>query len=567
MGMQVWKTGMVVLLAAPLGCNRFKSGEACEDPPDYFDPGHVLQVEIDMEASDWDELRMQSRSFIGEFAGDCREQPFLNDYTVFSADVTIDGESASNIGIRKKGFIGSQSTIKPSLKLHVDNYEPGQALHCNDNITFNNAVQDPAIIRQCLAYDLFAQAGLPASRCNFARVSLNGDDLGIYAHVEPVKRRFLRRHFGNDNGDLYEGTLSDFDLAKYRTFEPKNDDTDTTLSRIKALSEDLKDYDGTLREALAAHIDVEQFIDFWAMEVIVGHWDGYSGNLNNFYIYRNPDTDRFVFIPWGMDGTLDPAALGGDDFDKDEGGRGVFSLSMIPHLMIQDDELSALFYERLDALLEEVWEPEAILAEIDRMEAMLAGEIDTSVLEDALDGVRTYVKGRKAQLQSSVPATAEPLRDPFCLREVGTLDAEFETTWGSNESDELTTTGEVSITLVWEGEELEYVTAGAGIGPADDAEEDSGFGALILALLLDEQIYAHLWPYLYFDSEMAAAGQSIPIDGVSAGGSAWYTDANMDFQIVEAAMLHSGSLSFDQYSEVDGDVVSGQLSTSLYNWE
>ena len=44
---------------------------------------------------------------------------------------------------------------------------------------------------------MFEKAGLPAPRCNFARVSMNGEDLGIYVHVEPVKKAFLRDNFRN----------------------------------------------------------------------------------------------------------------------------------------------------------------------------------------------------------------------------------------------------------------------------------------------------------------------------------------------------------------------------------
>ena len=76
-------------------------------------------------------------------------------------------------------------------------------------------------------------AGLPAPRCNMARVSMNGDDLGIYVNVEPVKKKFLRENFSDDEGDLYEGTITDFTRAWYSTFESKTDETDETLMRSR----------------------------------------------------------------------------------------------------------------------------------------------------------------------------------------------------------------------------------------------------------------------------------------------------------------------------------------------
>ena len=36
----------------------------------------------------------------------------------------------------------------------------------------------------------------------------------------------------------------------------------------------------------------------------MGHWDSYSGNRNNFYLYTNPTTKKLHFIPWGADRPL-----------------------------------------------------------------------------------------------------------------------------------------------------------------------------------------------------------------------------------------------------------------------
>jgi hypothetical protein len=37
-------------------------------------------------------------------------------------------------------------------------------------MTLNNNKQDPSAIHQCLGYAVFADAGVPAPRCNFAHV-------------------------------------------------------------------------------------------------------------------------------------------------------------------------------------------------------------------------------------------------------------------------------------------------------------------------------------------------------------------------------------------------------------
>ena len=51
--------------------------------------------------------------------------------------------------------------------------------------------------------------------------------------------------------------------------------------------------------------DLDAFVRFWAVESLVWHRDGYSGNANNFFIYADPsDGGRFHIFPWGADGTF-----------------------------------------------------------------------------------------------------------------------------------------------------------------------------------------------------------------------------------------------------------------------
>ena len=187
-----------------------------------------------MDADDFEALRQQTRSFLTEFTGDCRSQPFGNPYTYFHASIDVDGEQLSDIGIRKKGFIGSQSERKPGFRINLDEYVPGSKLFGTDNMTFNTSVQDPSLVRQCLAYDLFRAAGVPSPRCNYARMRVNDEDLGIYVHVEPVKPQFIRHHFGEAEG-LHEGTLSIFKRLAF-DIEPKTEMTDTTLEDIEAIT-------------------------------------------------------------------------------------------------------------------------------------------------------------------------------------------------------------------------------------------------------------------------------------------------------------------------------------------
>ena len=238
---------------APSPTRRVGGGPAPTAPPvaeahpsdAYFALDRVLDISIEIAPEDWDTLRHQTRTFedlLEEIEKYELSRPFADIYIWFSGTVTVDGETRANVGVRKKGFLGSQSDAKPSLKLRFDKYVDDQVLGgVVERMTLNNSIQDPSLINTCLAYQIFAAAGLPSSRCNFATVSVNGKDLGLYVHVEEIKPPFLARHFDSAEGNLYEGTISDFTLTHRGTFEKKTNEDAGDWSDIDAVVAALQD--------------------------------------------------------------------------------------------------------------------------------------------------------------------------------------------------------------------------------------------------------------------------------------------------------------------------------------
>ena len=122
-------------------------------------------------------------------------------------------------------------------------------------------MQNGAFERQCLAYDFFAAVGIPAPRCNFAHVHVNGVDMGLYVNVESIKKPFIRQHFSDDDGNLYEGTISDFREGWTGTFDQKTNESEPSKVRIDAISQVLLGPDEELVEELSKWIDFDQFLN------------------------------------------------------------------------------------------------------------------------------------------------------------------------------------------------------------------------------------------------------------------------------------------------------------------
>jgi hypothetical protein len=294
-----------------------------------YEIDNVLTIDIVLPQADWDAVRTEQPAggvCNFDWAGGSR-------YTWRKATVEISGTkfpartSFSDVGIKKKSFCGSINSDKPCL--HIDfgkfldaNKAPVQKLIGSRYLTLNNSVQDPSYVRQLLGYKLFELAGLPHSRGNFARVLVNGAPIGqgttvtspgVFVNVEPIMPRYIEHNFGNHKGNLYE-------------LEHQDDFLDKRFGLIGVESLSRFEDKADLRFAIdhiAAHglagasqvFDLDQFIQVYAMEFFLKHWDGYSRNTNNTYVYNDVDAVaapgagdiRFKMIPWGLDQTLQPA--------------------------------------------------------------------------------------------------------------------------------------------------------------------------------------------------------------------------------------------------------------------
>jgi hypothetical protein len=388
-----------------------------------FEPDRLLAIDIELSAADWDTMRFQSRSILGILGEGCGLQPAGSPFTYVPGTVTIEGQTITQVGIRKKGFLGSLDDDKPSIKLDFAEYVSGQRFSGLKKMTLNNDIQDPSHMDQCLGYELFRAAGVPAPRCNYARVSVNGVPLGIYTHVEGVGKPMLSRHFADTGGNLYEGTLSDFRDGWMGTFERKTNEADLDRSDLQAIYDALAlTDDAAMLAALEAVIDLDAFFSFWAVETMTTHWDGYAGNNNNFFLYGDPSTGRMTFMPWGTD------QLFGPDTSLDPG----LTRSVLTERLFLHGPSRARYLTRYGQILDDVWDDDALLQEIDRVESLIASSIpadETQVWQDALAELRATLTGREQLLRTALgttgPGDVDPVSGPLCFDEIGTLDATF----------------------------------------------------------------------------------------------------------------------------------------------
>jgi hypothetical protein len=542
----------------------------------YFDLDRVLDISIEIDIDDWDMLRHQTRTLADVFT-EIEEyglsRPFASIYTWFSATVTVDGQTHAEVGVRKKGFVGSQSSTKPSLKLRFDKYVDDQALPGGMNrMTLNNSVQDPSMVNTCLSYRVFAAAGNPAPRCSFATVSVNGTDLGLYVHVEEFKAPFLSRHFGSAEGNLYEGTVSDFTPEFRGTFEKKTNEDADDWSDIDAVVAALSDPSDAGLTALASIVDLDRFLGFWATEVLIGHWDGYAGDRNNYWFYRVPE-GRFVFLPWGTDGTFhlsdDP-----NPFDNiSDPPPSVLALTAIPNRLYNHPDWRAHYVDRLKQILDDVWDEAELLAAVEVMAAIVqqhALPAEASAADADTERLRTFIGKRKAEILADLspepPEWPQPDASAQPSAQSGTLEVAFETTWGSSSSPNPLAQGTVySLLLDGVPEAIERIGAFAG----DASPEES-----VLLPGVEEPasiVVAGLGPdgsvngmSLVLDPRELAAGRTlvIGVDAIAGGIWSFRPGASTPDSFSPFAQ---GTLELSSAGTTPGATIAGTFS-GAYGW-
>lgn len=535
------------------------STDAGDPSAALFAPLHLVDVRIELAPADWDTLRAQTRDLFTLLAGDCTAQPFPSPFTTFEGTVTVDGTVLPRSTVKKKGFLGSLSNTRPSLKLKFDSFISGQKVSGQDAMTLNNAQQDPAVMRQCLGYALFAKAGLVAPRCNYAQVRVNGEDLGVYAHVEGIDKDLLKRHFAKSGGNLYEGTLSDFNPTFSRTFDLKG--SAGNGADIAAMVTALSAGDAQLLSSLSPILDVDQFIEFWAMETLERHWDGYASNTNNFFIYDDPTSGKFVFIPWGADAVFTSSMPTADNPD------GLLLRGELARRLYALPETRTKYLARVRALLDTVFSETALREEVNRTEVLISPTlhpIQRAQFTAGLVDVRKFIDGRRAKLMAVLanpPPAPLTQRPSPCLARLGSLSGSFDTTFGTLNATNPFAVGSGTYQLNFADGGLVPVALVSATAGMDFTGNDGPRVAVnVLALLADGGVGAtalRVVPNAY------PPPGPVPFDLFTHVGIVFEFQSQ---QIVPLGLMGTGTMEFTDAGFAEGSRVSGRFSGDLLSW-
>lgn len=273
---------------------------------DLFNPEVLQRIDLWLNSSDWAKLKAA-----------------FQENTYYPADVTWNGQTVRNVGIRSRG-LGSRSSTKPGLRVDFDRYSSGQQFLGLKSFVLDNLTQDKTGVRETVAMRFFTRLGIPSPRETHTRLYVNGVYAGLYGLVETVDKTMMRRVFGSigDNvqndgylfeynyviGSAWRFTYDGAALAPYKSrFDIKTNERHTESQIWGPIEELVRLVNHTdasaFEQAIGPRLDLPAFVRYIAAQNFIAQNDGFNGydGMNNFYLYRLENSTSHVFIAWDED--------------------------------------------------------------------------------------------------------------------------------------------------------------------------------------------------------------------------------------------------------------------------
>jgi spore coat protein CotH len=304
-----------------------------------FDLKSLPEIEIQVDIGEWNKL-------LEYFSANKENEEYIKADFIFIKDGKK--EVLMNVGFRLRGNAFSRispqagSVYKPGdtkwqqshFRVDFNEYVKGQSFHTLKALNLKAFNGDPAFVREIYCFDLFQRFGvLIAPRSSYVRLTIyiKGDPspayFGIYRMNESIDTTMMRDRFpGEPEGYLWkclypanlihaamEGSIGmeKISAESKHLSETYPYDLKTKKNEFEKAKQQLLDFaynlnyleGNKLKEWLEQNFDVQLFLKAYAVNVMVGMWDDYWVNNNNYYLYQH-SSGKWYFIPYDYDNTL-----------------------------------------------------------------------------------------------------------------------------------------------------------------------------------------------------------------------------------------------------------------------
>ena len=335
-GLAVIGAALAVLIIVVLGfIPKGDGGEAVKNEPPYAEKlfgTEIMTIEISAEEEAWQNML---------------DNAMKEEY--ISADIIINGEKFTNVGIRPKGNnslqqVASSDSSRYGFKIKFDEYVDGQTCFGLDMLVLNNMIGDATCMKEYTAFEMMNTLGIETPYFNYADISVNGEKWGFYFALEAYNDSYEQRVSGDESGVLYNVKIAegmgggqdpaqrekpDNENTEQRSFDSDRKGgfgggmgagstggallyTDDSSSSYSAIFSNVVGNDSTeedYQRVIAAvralnsgedteeYFDVDEVLRYLAVHTVLVNLDSYSSEMaQNYYIYEYKG--KLKILPW-----------------------------------------------------------------------------------------------------------------------------------------------------------------------------------------------------------------------------------------------------------------------------
>jgi spore coat protein H len=338
-----------------------------------------------------------------------------------SADVTYPG-----IGVRFRGAT-SLNNHKKSWKL---NFKKGQPFDGRDKLNLKAVSMDRSLQSECLSVELLNQVSMLTSQCDFARLRVNGSDMGVFSRLEEVDSSFFITRGMNPDGQLLEGeepAMANFrilpDYAVAWNDKSANGDGYPALAELIQTINTTPDAD--FPQVITSVVNVDSTLDFVAAMAATGDWDHVA---HNYHVYRSPDSPVWEVIGKDFDQAFVQPTLSLLQGVQTSPRQPPGLYNVLTTRLLNVPLFRQWYVNKLQALLDAPFTPAQLTPRIQALHQAVADDVqrdvdkrfreDNAAFDASPAGLQDFVTQRIAYIASHLAAISPGVAQPLLINEV-----------------------------------------------------------------------------------------------------------------------------------------------------
>ncbi|MDO9629021.1 MAG: CotH kinase family protein, partial [Acholeplasmataceae bacterium] len=348
---------------------------------------------------EWDNLDLEMRNYHSQF-GNYRTDFYAKADVIYTD--SIGNVHITDIGFRTRGNLsrvriqnddGSPNLSHFKIKFNADFNPSNSKRRVFDveelDMKFNRN-HDDTYLTEKYSMDLFNDMGVFAAKTTLAKFYIQIGETthfyGIYTIFEPIDNLFIQKRLDKveAEGNLYKSLWQQFGPANlgagyhvnaigikdtsinYRpAYDLKTNKKINDHTELINFIKEINQRNGTnFKQYIEANFDVSMFLKYLAVGVLLGNPDDYRAMGNNYYLYQNSATRKWMMIPYDYDHGLGQGWDGAQVFSNWTVGADIYKWGNLNGSMLNIENYPHPLVDKILKISEYQLEYEGYLREL-----------------------------------------------------------------------------------------------------------------------------------------------------------------------------------------------------------